>query len=265
MRNNKDVFVLQRESGSKLFLVALQLKNGVGAVGDFIGRLEGANFIIDSAYLSSPDPDGYARCSLLIEAPKAGTAADDVREIIEKSKSVAMLEVKEAHKGLLIDSLNFPVSWNTGDRVIMLRTEFFTTLEAGIRKQFESGADVVLYEMGYHHGEPTWRNLLKSYEVKTLKDLQEVLSIYIANGWGMPEAVSMDLAARTAEVKFSDNFECMLKRGQTGSGSNFVRGHLKGFFEVVFGSKVEVNETACIAKGDPTCTFSVTPRPGTPW
>ncbi|MDG7023158.1 MAG: hypothetical protein JRN45_01410 [Nitrososphaerota archaeon] len=147
----------------------------------------------------------------------------------------------------------------------MLRTEFFTAMEDGIRRLFETGADVVLYEMGYHHGEPTWKNLLRSYEVKTLDDLQEVLAIYTANGWGVPEAVSLDLAARTAEVKFTENFECTLKEGQTSAGSNFVRGHLSGLFEIVLGSKVEVSETNCVAKGDWTCTFRVASRSKPPF
>ena len=263
MRDNKDVLVLRREQGTKLFLVALQLKNRLGAIADFTSRLEAGKFNLLSGFVSAPDSDGFGRVSFFVEAPTSGTTAGDLKKVIGKSKFAAEDEVKEAHRGLLVDSLNFPLSWNTGDRAIMLRTEFFTAMEDGIRSHFETGADVVLYEMGYHHGEPTWRNLLKSYEVKTLDDLREALSIYAANGWGLPAAVSVDFAARTAEVRLSENFECSLKKGQKGAGSNFVRGHLDGLFEVVFGAKVEVAETTCTARGDPVCTFSVAPSTNT--
>ena len=265
MRNSKDVLVLEREKGAKLFLVSLQLKNQVGSIADLTGRLEKGKFNLLSAFMSTPDLDGYGNCSFFVEAPKQGTTPAGLRNIIEKSRFVAKVRIKEAHKGHLVDSHNIPHSRNSGDRAIMLRTEFFTAMEDGIRVHFESGADVVLYEMGYHHGEPTWRNLLKSYEVKTLDDLQEALSYYAATGWGFPEAKSLDPAAKTAEVRFNENFECSLKKGQMGKGSNFVRGHLDGLFEVVLGAKVDVSETTCIAKGDQTCTFTATPRSKPPY
>ena len=244
--------------------MALQLKDQVGAFADLASRLEKARFNLMSISTSVPDEDGFGRCSFVVGAPAPGTKADQLRDVVERSKLAAKVEIKEAHNGLLVDSLNFPLCWNTGDRAIMLRTEFFTAMEDGIRKHFETGADVVLYEMGYHHGEPTWRNLLRSYEVKTLDDLQEALSNYTANGWGLAEAKSLDLAARTAEVEFSENFECTLKKGQVGAGSNFVRGHLSGFFEVVLGTKIAVAETACTAKGAQACAFSAAPRSDAP-
>jgi len=227
-----------------------------------MAQVEKGRFNVTTAFISAPDPDGFGRCSFLVEAPDDRASADSLKKVVEKSRFVDKVQVKGAHNGLLVDSVNFPLSWNTGDRAIMLRTEFFTAMKEEIRRHFETGADVVLYEMGYHHGVPTWRNLMKGYKVATLDDLEEVLAIYNANGWGTPEVLSFDLDAKTAVVALRDNFECYQRKGETLGGSNFVRGHLNGFFEVLFGGKVQVEETSCLARGDGRCVFSVAPGSG---
>ena len=260
MRTNKDVLVYQKEAGRKVFLVALQLKHEVGALARLTSALEGANYNILSGFVSAPDPDGYGKCSFFLEAAEGRPTAQDLEQVVKASGVVQEVETKEAHDGVILDTLNFPLSWNSGDRVVMLRAQFFATMEAGLRKHFESGADVVLQEMGYHHGKATWEDLLKIHGVGTQADLEELLGFYDANGWGRTEVVTFRPELKIAVVRLRGNFECTTK-GVSRPGSHFVRGHLEGLFESVFGGGVQVSETRCMARGAQYCEFTMSPRP----
>lgn len=256
VRKNKDVMVYQREKGRKLFLVSLSLKHEVGAIADLSVRLEKARFSITSGSVSTPDSDGWGTCSFFIEANQGRPTVDEVEKILGASSFVRQPQVKEARNGLIVDSLNFPLTWNSGDRAIMLRSHFFDVMEAGARELLQSGADVLFYQMGYRHGKPTWDDLLPANRVKDKADLQEVISIYAAVGWGIPEVASLDPDSKTAVVRFADNFECVEKKAQP--GSNFVRGHLAGLFTSLFGMPAKVVETRCTSVGDDYCEFDVT-------
>ncbi len=258
MGTKKEVIVFQREGGRKLFLVAVQLRHEVGALASLSDRLEKGKFSILSGFISSPEGGPQGRCSFFVEATEGRPGPEDLKKAVEGSSYVRGVEVVEAHKGLITDTLNFPLAWNSGDRAIMLRSHFFAVMEEGIRSILATGADVVLYQMGYHHGEPTWRDLLRDYKVADVRDLQVALGYYGAVGWARPEVVSFDRAAKRAVVRLWDNFECAAKPERTPRGSNFFRGHLAGMFDVVYGTNsVNVVETKCLSMGDDCCEFSV--------
>lgn len=257
MRKNKDVVVYRREGGRKLFLVACQLRHVVGAMSQLTGILEKAKFTIITGFVASADEDGYGRCSYFVEATEGRPQAQELKALLEDSQYLKDVDVKEARNGLLVDSLNFPLSWNSGDRAIMLRTHFFRVMEEGARRLLATGADVLLYEMGYDHGKPTWDDLLSNYRVREKEDLQEIISLYSAAGWGITEVASLNLASKKAVVRVRNNFECEAGTGKAQLGSNFVRGHLAGLFSSLFGARAKVAETKCVSQGDPACEFSV--------
>jgi hypothetical protein len=216
MAARKEAMVCQPGKDRKVYLVALRLRHEVGAVANLSGLLEKRRFSILSGFVSSPDEDGYGQCSFFVEA------SPYARDVV----------VKAPHKGILIDSLNFPLAWNTGDSAVMLRTHFFSVMEDGIRKVLDSGADVLLYQLGHHHGAPSWRNLLREYSVEDKRDLEVALGFYGAVGWGRTNVASFDPARKTATVKIWDNFECLTKAPGARQGSNFVRGDLAGISRV---------------------------------
>ncbi|MDE1854248.1 MAG: hypothetical protein KGI38_10965 [Thaumarchaeota archaeon] len=255
MRKNKDVLVHQIEGDQKLFLVALQLKHHVGAVADVTKRLEVAKFNMLSGFISAPDTDGIGRFSFFVEATVGRPSVSDLKRLLTASSFVQEAEVKESHNGIIVDSLNFPLSWNSGDRAIMLRSHFFAVMEADARDMLQSGADVLFYQMGIKHGRPTWDDLLSMNRVRDKADLEELISIYAAIGWGSAEVASFDLASRNAVVRIRENFECGSGTKKSHPGSNFVRGHLAGLFSSLFGGETTVKETRCISKGDEYCEF----------
>jgi predicted hydrocarbon binding protein len=256
MPGNKDVLVYMRERGRKLFLVALDLEDQVGALADVSTRMEKVRFNVVSGFVSAPGPDDVGRCSFVGVATDRALTASGLKRALEASDKVVACRVKEAHRDILVDSFNFPLTWNNGDRAVMLRVEFFSEMKQTIHKVLQSGADVVLYELGYEHGAPSWKSLLSDFSVDDAAGLQEVLHIYDAVGWGRVEVVSFDKPSKTATVRMRDNFECSVAGGRDPS-SHFVRGHLAGAFSAVFGSEAKVVETKCIAVGDEYCEFAV--------
>lgn len=257
MRKSKDVMVYQREKGRKLFLVACQLKHEMGSIPEIASILEKANYNLVSGFISNPDSDGYGTCSFFLEAVEGRPSTADLKSVVQRVSSVKEVEVKEALNGLLVDTLNFPLSWNSGDRVVTLRTEFFATMLAGLKEHFKSGADVVLHEMGFHHGRPTWENVLRTYPVRDRASVAEALGFYDASGWGKTQLISFDIASKKAVVRVGDNFECALKERSSQNGSNFFRGHMEGLFTVVFGAEARAAEKRCLCMGDPYCEFDI--------
>jgi predicted hydrocarbon binding protein len=256
MRANKDVLVYAKEKGRKLFLVALDLRSEVGAIADCSARLESAGFSILTGFVSTPGNDNVGRCSFFVEANNPDASASDLKHALEESSHIVGCTVKESHKGIIVDSLSFPLSWNSGDRAFMLRTAFFALMNAKIRGLLGSGADVMLFELGFEHGLPSWRNILADYQVRSKEDLAAVLPYYTAVGWGRVEVVSFDFEAKAATFRIMDNFECGGLKSAKPS-SHFVRGHLTGCFATVFGGEAKITESSCISKGDGYCEFKV--------
>ena len=258
MSKGKDVLVYQREKGKKLFLVAFMLENRVGSITDVASRLEKAKMSIESGFINSAGGERYGRCSFYVIATEGRPSAKDVAGTLEASPFAKEVEVKEEHNGVVVESLSFPLKWNSGDRAMLVRTHFFTVMEQGIRSILSSGADVVLYQMGYSHGRPSWTQLLSNYRVDSADDLQEISYIYSAAGWGRAEVVTFDKRAKKASLRFWDNFEGLVKPEEVKSGCNFVRGHLAGLFSTVFDKEnVKVSEVKCLSRGDAACEFSV--------
>ena len=256
----KDVLVFEREMGEKLFLVALLIKHSVGALADLSTRLQEGKFNVVSGFINPTKDGAYGRSSWYMVATQGRPTVEEVKALLEASPYCKDVEVKEAHNGVLVDSLNFPLRWSTGDRAIMIRTHFFDVMERAIRALLSSGADVLLYQMGYNHGYPSWTDLLRGYRVKNEQDLAEIIEIYNAVGWGKVEVLSFDLAAEKAAVRVSEGFECADRSQESRTGCNFTRGHLAGLFANVFDDEdVKVTETSCMLKNDPDCEFSVSP------
>jgi len=72
--------------------------------------------------------------------------------------------------------------------------------------------------------------------------------------------VEIGLKAKSATIQVSESFECgYYPKGSAAPKSNFIRGHLAGGLSHLFGTRMEVNEVACISKGDKYCVFEAKP------
>ncbi|MBI3860121.1 MAG: hypothetical protein HY296_07835 [Thaumarchaeota archaeon] len=58
-----------------------------------------------------------------------------------------------------------------------------------------------------------------------------------------------------ATIRIHDNFECTYLRAVS-PNSHYIRGHLVGLAKVIFGKRVEIEETKCSAMGTSYCEFA---------
>ena len=59
-------------------------------------------------------------------------------------------------------------------------------------------------------------------------------------------------------IRHDKLWECEVQKGLVDKpASHLLRGVLAGFFKELLGKRVDVNETKCIALGDPYCQFEI--------
>ena len=83
-------------------------------------------------------------------------------------------------------------------------------------------------------------------------------SYFVASGWGLIQNVDLDLDARKAIVKVSNNpFAKMLSKKCSMPVDHILRGIIAGIFSFIFKEPVDCVETHCFALGEQDCEFIV--------
>ena len=143
--------------------------------------------------------------------------------------------------------------------IILTRT--FSAVLDRIRRIIGTGAvsEVILNEMGKSAGKVAYEHLKATMgEAFIREQLSELINLYTTAGWGLATISELNFERKHAVVRFERNFECQPhKDAESKPYSHFVRGDLSGWFGEIFGSPVRCIETACIAKGDKFCEFSI--------
>jgi predicted hydrocarbon binding protein len=255
---NKDVMVYRYDPRRKFFLVTLHLENKPGELGNLANLLGIRGINILEGFFGGIAEGGKGNASFFLESTNERMDDRWLKEFLESSVGVSDVEVKGATEGFLADSLNFPITWNTGDRAVLMRMEALRAMLDAVKASDPYGGEPSIYSQGFSYAKWGWENLLGIHKPKTKEGLAEMLSIYNATGWGQISLTELNPAKFWARVKLSEGFECVgLSRGK--AESHFIRGHLAGVFSVYFGHEVKGTETKCISKGDSHCEFEIAP------
>jgi len=248
--------VFHFEPKRKVYLVSMHLENRPGALGNLADILAVRGMNILEGFFGGMSHQDKATLSFFLETTNQRMDEAWLKDYIESSVYASDVEVKPQVEGLIVDSVNFPLTWNTGDRAVMMRIEGVREMiDTILGTQAESGASAV-YDLGYNYGKEAWVNLVSTVQPKNKAILSEMLKIYSATGWGRPELVELDMGGNRAKVRLHDCFECASPQ-EGARSSNFVRGHIGGAFSAIFGSEVRASEPKCIGRGDGVCEFDV--------
>ncbi len=257
----KDVLALEYNPEKKLAHFVVTLRNVPGAL-EFSAAIATKHKVnILSGFHHAPSASSQAFWSFFADFTDAGIGPNELAKELEFLPSTVEVRFKVPRKGLLIDSFHFPLRWG-GQRAIILRTESIASIFSRIMGVFGDGAAarVVMYEMGEAAGRAIMKDLLAQLGGDIVRDeLRSIVGLYSSNGWGIFDLVSMDLDQKKAEFRVRDNFECVHYKESVLPRSNFLRGHIAGWFSELVGSRVEVVEQYCEAKSDPFCYFVVRP------
>jgi predicted hydrocarbon binding protein len=258
LTHDKEVMVFHYDPKKKVFLVSLHLENEPGALGNLANLLAVRGINILEGFFGGMSSGPKATVSFFAETGNQRVDASWLKEFIESSVLVSDVEVRPGVDGFVADSLNFPLTWSTGDRALLMRTASLRAMFATIMAADREEGERAIYDQGFSYARATYERLFSIYRPKGKEGLAEMLKIYSATGWGLLELSGLDPGRKRAKLKLEEGFECTdMNTGR--HESNFVRGHLAGVLSTFFGSRVKAVETKCISKGDPYCEFEVSP------
>jgi predicted hydrocarbon binding protein len=256
----KDVLAFEFSPERRLAHFVVTMKNVPGAL-EFSAAIATKHKVnILSGFHHAPSASNNAFWSFFADFTNAAISPGDLAKEFEFLPSTVDVHFKVPKKGLLIDSYHFPLRWG-GQRAIVMRTETLASIFSRIIGVFGDGAAarVVMYQMGEAAGREMMRDLLAQIGDVVRDELRSIMGLYSSNGWGIFDLVSVDLSQRKAEIRVHDSFECVHYKKSALPRSNFIRGHIAGWFSELVGSRVEVVEEYCEAKSDPFCYFVVEP------
>lgn len=239
----------------KLYVGSVVLKDVPGALASVAAAVgkEGVNLVATEQ--ASMDGGKTSAWGFFAET---GDSYDvnKLRALLARTNNVLKVEVAEGSSGVVVDKKHYPFRFSSGQQAMSFRREVVVDMFSRIRKIFGSGANLVIYEMGVAAGESDGRELV-AYMGQSLveSNLPDLVYLYAAQGWGLPELVEISLQPFRATIRFKDSFECAYTKSAV-PNSHYLRGHLAGINSAILGKKVKSVETKCVAKGDPYCEFA---------
>jgi predicted hydrocarbon binding protein len=258
LTRDKDVMIYRYDPKKKIYLVSLHLENEPGALGNLANLLAVRGMNILEGFFGGMSYEPKSTVSFFVETANPRMDEGWIKDFVESSAYASDVEVRSGVDGFVSDSLNFPLTWNTGDRaVLMLMASLRSMFDAIMAADPKEGAQAI-YEQGFSYAQATYERLFSTYRPESRTGLAEILKICSATGWGRLELSGLDPNHKRAKLKLEEGFECTgVKTGK--AESNFIRGHLAGVLSTYFGSEVKAVETRCISKGDPHCEFEISP------
>jgi predicted hydrocarbon binding protein len=143
-------------------------------------------------------------------------------------------------------------------RVMIIDEQFYKGLRDKLYERFQSGASVILYDMGVGYGELMGKNIL-SIGISKMSVYIKFLQIGKRQGYGEFEVPLLKTIIAglkgQAYVTLKDSFFAT-SVGKTGRTECFiVAGMIAGAGHQILKKEVECVEEKCLSNGDPHCQF----------
>jgi len=145
-------------------------------------------------------------------------------------------------------------------RVMIIDEEFYRGLRKKLYSSFQSGASVILYDMGFGYGELMGDNMNKM-GVSKLSVIKNFMELGKSHGYGIFNTpfLKMILTGLQGEplVRLEDSFFAT-SIGRTGKAECYLMaGIVAGASQVLLGKQFVCVEEKCLCKGDPYCEFKL--------
>jgi predicted hydrocarbon binding protein len=145
-------------------------------------------------------------------------------------------------------------------RVMIIDEQFYKGLRNKLYERFQSGASVILYDMGLGYGEIMGKGIA-AIGISKIGTYKRFLDIGKKQGYGEFQVplLKMILAGLKGEayVNLKDSFFAT-SVGRTGQVECFlVAGMIAGAARFMLNKDVECIEVKCISKGDELCQFNL--------
>jgi predicted hydrocarbon binding protein len=260
----KALFAIDFKPTAKLAQFSIEMRNVVGALQeqtDSVGK-HGVNIL--SGFHDAPMSAETGVWSFFADFTNADIEPEALATELSSHRSALKVRCKRSDDGFITDTMHFPVLVGK-ERAIIVRAPFLMSTLARIKSIFgpeSRSAQVILHQIG----EAGAQSVFESVRNMTSRDfvrnnVARALSLFTSVGWGILDLKTVNLDTKTAEIHIKDGFESANSRNtSTAAQCHFIRGMLTGWFSELFGRKIGVTETECIAKGDSVCIFLVRPN-----
>ena len=255
---NKDVIVYRFDPKKKYFLISVHLENKPGALGNLANLLAIRGINILEGFFGGMSYGEKANVSFFLESTNQQMDEGWLKDFLASSVYISDIEVKSGVEGFLTDSLNFPITWNNGDRAVLMRVEGLRVMLDAVKATQPGVGEEAIYQQGYSYGKAAWDNLLTVHRPKTREGLEEMLKVYVATGWGKTALLDFNQSRNHVHIRMDEAFESTdLNTGRP--ECYFIAGHLAGMMSSYFRVEVKAVETKCRSQGDPHCEFQISP------
>jgi predicted hydrocarbon binding protein len=255
---SKTAFVAELVPGnSNLVEFSIELANTPGALAEVASILSKHKVNILTGFHDS------VQWSFFADIAEIESSIDDIVKEISSLAPVSKVSLGEGlSEGIIVDTLHQQLMWGPF-RTLIVRAEVVSSILDRVKGIF--GADgkagkAIVYGMGEAAGRTFYKGLGRQINTETLKShLKDVVELDTAQGWGDFTLTNLDSNKMTASVTVRNGFECAHLQGADSPSHtcDFVRGHLAGLFSEMFGKRVNVTETLCVACGHDKCQFEI--------
>ncbi|MCX8177247.1 MAG: hypothetical protein N3F10_02995 [Candidatus Bathyarchaeota archaeon] len=190
-----------------------------------------------------------------------------VEELVERMRSVNGVKsieiLKPTVEGLIADYINHRLML-AEERAIIIRRSIYGGVSKRMREQFGTAGEAFLFHLGHSGGMEYGKSHLEMAKKLGISDPVEIikcltLPLFSAVGFGRSEIIEIiTYPSFRAIIRVYDCFECEIGIGSEKPYSQLIRGMLAGYLSSLFNRRVIVEETKCIAKGDPYCELIAT-------
>jgi predicted hydrocarbon binding protein len=252
----KTAFISEIAPGRHLAEFSVELANSPGALTEASEILSRHKVNVLNGFHDAK------RWSFFADLTESDVTAHQIIEQLKTLSVVTNVLVADDPHGIMVDCLHYPIMWGKY-RAVLMRADTLSSMLNRIKRMFGANGTVgkvILFAMGEAAGREAFAFVSEQVGATAArKELTNVTRLYSANGWGIVKCTDVDFEQGRALLQLNDSFECSrpVDGNVSSPQSDFVRGHFAGLFSELFGNRVEVVETQCIAMGASSCTFTV--------
>jgi len=164
---------------------------------------------------------------------------------MEKSKILENLLFQRENGGLFYQNV----------RYLLIRPEVLVNLQKGIEKELFKKAHTLLFQSGFQGGSLSGKRYREVFHLSDHEILQFMIDMGTQIGWGRFQLERFDPRNEVLEVSVHHSPFAEAYGVSKTPVCHFIRGVLSGLASVIMNQEREVDETLCLAKGDPYCLF----------
>ena len=247
------------DKNRKIYGMVIESKRGLGFLRRLCELAEDLGVVIQYVQFSMMESGkSFVRAIAFLDFSDSTVSPERALELVKSQEFViSSCLIKPDRKGIIFDNCFFPLIISN-ERIVIFRKAVYEALFNGVRMKFGSAGEAMLYYQGFTIGFEIYNKYLEIANSEELEDLIEVAkALNMTLGWGVIDKIKVDTKNGVAKLRIYQSFECELGKSNGKPYSQFYRGAIAGLFTRFFGKEVKIQETKCIAKGDPYCEFTI--------